>query len=79
MKKYIIHFVFVLGLTSQSITTDQLSQLAFRNIGPSVTGGRIHDVESLPDNPAVVFIASLICVVFENLSSKSVSILFVSS
>jgi len=58
MKKYIIHFVLVVGLTSQSITTDQLSQLAFRNIGPSVTGGRIHDVESLPDNPAVVFIAS---------------------
>jgi len=58
MKKYIIYFVFVVGLTSQSITTDQLSQLSFRNIGPSVTGGRIHDVESLPDNPAVVFIAS---------------------
>ncbi len=58
MKKYVIHFVLVVGLTSQSITTDQLSQLVFRNIGPSVTGGRIHDVETLSDNPAIVFIAS---------------------
>jgi len=58
MEIYIIHLVFVVGLTSQSITTDQLSQLALRNIGPSVTGGRIHDVESLPDNPSVVFIAT---------------------
>ena len=58
MKKYIIHFVLVIGLTSQSITTDQLSQLAFRNIGPSVAGGRIHDVEVVPENPEIMFIAS---------------------
>jgi len=58
MKKYIIHFVLVVGLTSQSITTDQLSQLAFRNIGPSVAGGRIHDVEVVPENPEIMFIAS---------------------
>ena len=58
MKKYIIHFVLVVGLTSQSITTDQMSQLAFRNIGPSVAGGRIHDVEVVPENPEIMFIAS---------------------
>ena len=58
MKKYIIHFVLVAFIIGQPITTDQVSQLEFRNIGPSVTGGRIHDVEALPNNPSVVFIAT---------------------
>ncbi|MBC8344717.1 MAG: hypothetical protein H8E56_00495, partial [Candidatus Marinimicrobia bacterium] len=58
MKKYLIHFILVGAILCQSITSDQVRELEFRNIGPSVTGGRIHDVEVLPNNPAVVFIAS---------------------
>ncbi len=58
MKKTLV-ISFLIGVaTGQSITTDQLKNLKFRNIGPAVTGGRIHDVEAVPDNPAVIFIAS---------------------
>ncbi len=37
---------------------DVLHQLRFRSIGPAVTGGRIHDVEALPDDPATIYVAS---------------------
>ena len=36
----------------------QLQALHFRHIGPAVTGGRIHDVEAVPDNPSTLFVAS---------------------
>ncbi|HSR42492.1 MAG TPA: hypothetical protein VLL48_09975, partial [Longimicrobiales bacterium] len=35
-----------------------LSETTFRSIGPAVTGGRIHDVEALPDDPATVYVAT---------------------
>ena len=35
-----------------------LSELRFRQVGPAVTGGRIHDVEALPDDPATVYVAT---------------------
>lgn len=34
------------------------SDLKFRCIGPAVTGGRIHDVEALPNNPSTIYIAT---------------------
>jgi len=58
MKKTLLIFIPFLSLLGQSISTDQLDQLTFRNIGPSVAGGRIHDIEILPNDPATVFIAS---------------------
>ena len=58
MKKTLLIFIPFLSLLGQSISTDQLDQLTFRNIGPSVAGGRIHDIEVLPNDPATVFIAS---------------------
>ena len=58
MKKTLLIFIPFLSLFGQSITTNQLDQLTFRNIGPSVAGGRIHDIEILPNDPATVFIAS---------------------
>jgi len=58
MKKTLLIFIPFLSLFGQSISTDQLDQLTFRNIGPSVAGGRIHDIEVLPNDPATVFIAS---------------------
>lgn len=30
----------------------------FRQVGPAVTGGRIHDVEALPDDPSTVYLAT---------------------
>ena len=58
MKKTLLIFIPFLSLFGQSISTNQLDQLTFRNIGPSVAGGRIHDIEILPNDPATVFIAS---------------------
>jgi photosystem II stability/assembly factor-like uncharacterized protein len=40
------------------ITSDMLRELRFRSIGPAVTGGRIHDVEALPDDPSTIYLAT---------------------
>jgi len=37
---------------------DHFRHLSWRHIGPAVFGGRISDIEVLPDNPAVIFAAS---------------------
>ena len=58
MRKTLFLFAFFLTLNAQSITSDQLDKLTFRNIGPAVAGGRIHDVEVVPNSPEIVFIAS---------------------
>lgn len=36
---------------------DYFQHMAWRPIGPAVFGGRIPDVEAVPDNPAVIFVA----------------------
>src|SRR6058998_379024 len=36
----------------------QFDSLHFRSIGPAVMGGRVHDIEALPTNPAVMYVAS---------------------
>ena len=41
-----------------SINSSHLQNLKFRQIGPAVTGGRIHDVEALPDDPSTLYIAT---------------------
>lgn len=41
-----------------SITETQLEAFRPRLIGPAVTGGRVHDVEALPDDPSTIFVAS---------------------
>ena len=41
-----------------SITEAQLQALQPRLIGPAVTGGRVHDIEALPDDPSTIFVAS---------------------
>ena len=47
-------------VSSQSapIREEQLSSFRPRLIGPAVTGGRIHNVEALPDDPSTIFLAS---------------------
>ncbi len=40
------------------LSTEAMEGLSFREIGPAVTGGRIHDVEALPDDPATIYAAS---------------------
>jgi photosystem II stability/assembly factor-like uncharacterized protein len=40
------------------ISTEALSSLEFREIGPAVTGGRIHDIEARPDDPSTIYAAT---------------------
>jgi len=47
----------LLGQTAP-VSTEQLSELRFRSIGPAVTGGRIHDVEALPEDPSTIYLAT---------------------
>ena len=57
--------LFALPATAQTDTSqttaippEALDSLRFRNIGPAVTGGRIHDVEALPDDPSTIYVAT---------------------
>jgi len=42
----------------KQITSKLLSELKFRCIGPAVTGGRIHDVEALANDPSTIYVAT---------------------
>jgi len=49
------------SLTAQGtapIPEAHLRALEARAIGPAVTGGRVHDIEALPDDPSTIFVAS---------------------
>ena len=41
-----------------ALTPELLEGLRFRSIGPAVTGGRIHDIEGVPDDPSTLYLAS---------------------
>ncbi len=43
---------------SAAISEDQLCTFQPRLIGPAVTGGRIHDLEALADDPSTIFLAT---------------------
>ena len=43
---------------AQAISSGQIAELRFREIGPAVTGGRIHDVEALPQDPSTIYLAT---------------------
>ena len=40
------------------LSPETLDPLEFRQIGPAVTGGRIHDVEARPDDPSTIYAAT---------------------
>ncbi|MDX1647865.1 MAG: hypothetical protein R3304_12035, partial [Longimicrobiales bacterium] len=42
----------------RAVSTDDMSAFHPRVIGPAVTGGRIHDVEALPDDPSTILVGS---------------------
>jgi photosystem II stability/assembly factor-like uncharacterized protein len=58
MNKAIIVILMVASLFGQTIKSDTFDHLKFRNIGPAVAGGRIHDVEVVPGSPEIIFVAS---------------------
>ena len=46
------------GRAQATAPASPFDTLHFRDIGPGVTGGRIHDVQMDPKNPAVLYVAS---------------------
>ena len=47
------------GISAQAaITTADMMTFEARTIGPAVTGGRIHDVEAVPSNPSILYVAA---------------------
>ncbi len=53
-------FVPCSALAQQSalLTPQLVQELRFREIGPAVTGGRIHDVEAVPGDPSTIYVAT---------------------
>ncbi len=41
-----------------AIRTEDMASLRPRSIGPAVTGGRVHDIEALPSNPSILYVAA---------------------
>ena len=44
--------------TEPTVTPLPFDELHFRDIGPAVSGGRIHDIQIDPINPAVLYVAA---------------------
>ncbi|MCZ6918139.1 MAG: glycosyl hydrolase [Gemmatimonadetes bacterium] len=51
-------FPAALNAQQATITTEQLQNFHFRQVGPAVSGGRIHDVEALPHDPSTIYLAT---------------------
>ena len=49
---------FAVAAQSAPISEAQLEAFRPRSIGPAVTGGRVHDVEALADDPSVLWVAT---------------------
>ena len=45
-------------LAAAAQQANPFAELGFRAIGPAVTGGRVHDVQSLADDPSTIWVAS---------------------
>ena len=50
--------LFVAIVALQTAAQSPFDSLRFRPIGPAVMGGRVHDIEAVPGNPAIVYVAS---------------------
>ena len=49
---------FGLSAEKQTFSSDLLENLKWRHIGPASFGGRIDDVEAVPGNPSIIFVAA---------------------
>ncbi len=50
--------IFVLGQNETSPVSSAMSNLTWRSIGPANMGGRVADVEGVPGNPNIVYVAT---------------------
>ncbi|MDP2959771.1 MAG: hypothetical protein Q8N53_25430 [Longimicrobiales bacterium] len=46
------------AIAQTPISTQDMTSLRARSIGPAVTGGRIHDVEAVPTDPSTLYVAA---------------------
>ena len=49
---------FLLLVPTLALAQSPFDSLRFRTIGPAVTGGRMHDVEGVPNDPSVIWVAA---------------------
>ena len=47
-----------LASAQAAITTEDMKAFQPRQIGPAVTGGRVHDVEAIPSDPSTIYVAT---------------------
>ena len=50
--------VFGSSAEPQTFSTDLLRNFRWRHIGPASFGGRIDDIEAVPENPSIIFVAA---------------------
>ena len=50
--------LILVALATTASAQSPFDSLKFRSIGPAATGGRIHDIEVDPNDPAVIYVAS---------------------
>ena len=51
---------------SSKFTTETLKHIKWREIGPTSFGGRIDDIEAVPENPKIIFIAAASSGIFKS-------------
>ncbi|MFC1627515.1 WD40/YVTN/BNR-like repeat-containing protein [Gemmatimonadota bacterium] len=52
------HPVALAGQQTGPVRAADLRALAFREMGPAVTGGRVHDVEAVPGRPSTIYVGA---------------------
>lgn len=58
MAAMIIVPVTVLSQSTGPIDPEDISSFQFRELGPAVTGGRVHDVEAVPGDPFTIYVGA---------------------
>src|SRR3954469_1011801 len=50
--------ILLFAVAAAATAQTPFDSLHFRSIGPAATGGRVHDIEVDPANPAVIYVAA---------------------
>ncbi len=46
------------AIAQTPVSTQDMTSLRARSIGPAVTGGRVHDIEAIPSDPSTLYVAA---------------------
>jgi photosystem II stability/assembly factor-like uncharacterized protein len=58
MRLHLITLVLLTGTITNAQTSRDFERLEWRSIGPAIFAGRVTDVEGIPGNPKIVYVAS---------------------